>query len=245
MVNGDLALTTLDFDAYMERVPADRRDEFRAQLSRINPTIDALWIRRVMAARARAEGLDQDPIVAARLRLAQEEVLAETYIAEVGKRTKVPNLEVRARELYKANLKQFAVPELVTVQHILVSTKTYPRDVAQARAQEIYQRVTGAGEDFAAVAERFTDNHASTEIKAMQLSAFEKPLPEALAKLQPGQVSAPIETQFGFHIVKMNEKRAPRVKTFDEVKDDLIAMEKQKVVDDEKTAIVDAIRGAP
>src|SRR3954467_11365592 len=75
VVNGDLALTTLDFDAYMERVPAGRRDEFRAQLERINPTIDALWVRRVTAARARAAGLDKDPVVQARLRLAQEDIL--------------------------------------------------------------------------------------------------------------------------------------------------------------------------
>ncbi len=245
VVNGDLSLTTLDFDAYMERVPTDRRDEFRAQFERINPTVDALWVRRVTAARARTSGLDKDPIVAARLRQAQEEILSEAYLADVAKNAKVPNLEVRARELYKANIKQFTLPERVAIQHILVSTKTYPRDVALARAQEVYQRVTAGGEDFAKVADKFTDNHASIEIDALPLEKFEKPLPDALASLQPGQISQPIESQYGFHIVKMKQKLRPEVKPFEEVKDDLVAMEKQKFIDDERTALVDAIRADP
>jgi hypothetical protein len=53
VANGDLSLSTLDFDAYMERVPPQLRDEFRAEDSKVNPTVDALWVRRVLATRAR------------------------------------------------------------------------------------------------------------------------------------------------------------------------------------------------
>ena len=244
VVNGDLALTTLDFDAYMQRVPVEKRDEFRAKLERINPTVDALWVRRVTAARARAAGLDQDPVVQARLRLVQEEILSDAYLADVGKKVKTPNLEVRARELYKANPKQFTVPESVTGEHILVSTKTYPRDVALARAKEVRQRAA-SGEDFRKLAEKFTDNHSSIEINGMPVTLFVKPLPEAIAKLAVGQISEPIESEYGFHIFKLEKKSAPRVKAFEEVKDEIIAAEKQKFIDDERTAIVEAIRADP
>src|SRR5258706_14433657 len=60
VVNGDLSLTTLDFDAYMERVPPQLRDEFRAEDSKINPTVDALWVRRVLAARGRPARTEQE-----------------------------------------------------------------------------------------------------------------------------------------------------------------------------------------
>ena len=244
VVNGDLALTTLDFEAYMQRVPVENRDEFRAKLERINPTVDALWVRRVAAERARAAGLDKDPVVQARLRLVQEEILSDAYLADVGKKVKTPDLEQRARELYKANMQQFAVPETVTGEHILVSTKTYPRDVALARVKEVRERAA-AGEDFHKLAEKFTDNHSSVQIESMPLDQFVKPLPEAIAKLAPGQVSEPLESQYGFHIFKLTKKTAPRVKAFEEVKDDIIRAEKQKYVDEERTAIVDAIRADP
>src|SRR5690349_13520155 len=105
VVNGDLSLTTLDFDAYMERVPAELRNEFRAEAAKINPTVDALWVKRVLASRAREAGMDKDPLTAARMRLAEEDILAEQYLAKVAKDVKVPNLEPRARELYQANQK--------------------------------------------------------------------------------------------------------------------------------------------
>jgi peptidyl-prolyl cis-trans isomerase C len=242
--NGEVSLTTLDFDAYMQRVPADRRDEFRAEYEKINPTVDGLWMRRVMAARARAAGLDKDPLAAARVRLAEEDVLAEIYMADVAKKVRVPDLEPRARELYKAHLKEFTSPELITGQHILVSIKSYPREVARQRAQEVYERAK-KGEDFAKLAEQYSDNKASVEINGMPLDKFVAPLPDAISKLKAGDIMAPVETQFGFHVVKMGEKIAPRAKPFDEVREDLIAMEKQKLIDDHKTAVAEAIRADP
>jgi peptidyl-prolyl cis-trans isomerase C len=242
--NGELTLSTIDFDAYMERVPAARRDEFRAEYEKINPTVDGLWLRRVMAARARAAGLDKDPVVAARMRIAEEDILAEVYMASVAKGVKVPDMEARARELYKAHLKEFTSPELITGQHILVSTKSYPKDVARQRAQEAYERAK-KGEDFAQLAEKYTDNASSIDINGMPLSSFAAPLPEAVAKLKPGEVMAPVETQYGFHIIKLGDKVPSRVKPYDEVRDDLLAMEKQKYIDEQKTAVVEGIRADP
>jgi peptidyl-prolyl cis-trans isomerase C len=243
--NGEVSLTTLDFDAYMERVPAERRAEFRAEYEKINPTVDGLWMRRVMAARARAAGLDKDPLVAARVRIAEEDVLAETYMADVAKKVKVPDLEPRARELYKAHLKEFTSPELITGQHILVSIKSYPREVARQRAQEVFERAK-KGEDFAKLADQYSDNKSSLDINGMPLASFAAPLPEAVAKLKtPGEIMPPVETQYGFHVIKLGEKLPPRVKPFDEVREDLIAMEKQKLIDDRKTAVAEAIRADP
>ena len=245
VTNEDLSLTTLDFDAYMERVPAGRRSEFRAEYEKINPTVDGLWIRRVLGAKARAQGLDKDPIVAARIRQAQEDILAEAYMNEVAKKVTFPNLEPRARELYKANLKEFSRPALYTGEHILVSIKNYPKEAARARAQEIYKRAA-AGEDFRKLAEEFTDNHASIEINGMPLASFEKPLPDAVAKLSaPGDLMAPVETQYGFHIIKLKSMLPGQPKMFEEVRDDIIAVEKQKIIDDAKTAAVEKIRSDP
>ena len=244
VANGDLSLTTLDFDAYMERVPPQLRDEFRAEDSKVNPTVDALWVRRVLATRARAAGMDKDPLMAARLRQAQDDVLAETYLADVEKKVKVPDLEPRARELYRARVKEFSTPEVITAEHILVSTKSYSREAALARAQEAYKRAM-AGEDFHKLAEEYTDNKASIEINSMVITSFVKPIPEALSKVNPGEILPPTETQFGFHVMKLKNRIPARVKSFEEVKDELIASEKQKIIDEEKTALVEKIRGDP
>jgi len=244
VVNGDLSLTTLDFDAYMERVPPQLRDEFRAEDSKVNPTVDALWVRRVLAARARTAGMDKDPVMAARIRLSDDDLLAEAYLDDVARKVKLPNLEARARELYKVRVKDFATPEVITAEHILVSTKTYSKEAALARAQEAYKRAT-SGEDFHKLAEEFTDNKASIDITSMTMSSFVRPLPEEISKLKVGEIMPPTETQYGFHVLKLKNRIPSRVKSFEEVRNDLIAEEKQKIIDEEKTAVVEAVRGDP
>jgi peptidyl-prolyl cis-trans isomerase C len=244
VVNGDLSLTTLDFDAYMERVPADRRNEFRAEFSKINPTVDGLWIRRALAARAVAAGLDKDPIISARIRQAQEDILADVFLGDVARKVVFPNLEPRARELYKANLKEFTTPEYLNAQHILVNTKNRSRDEAAARAREAYERAK-AGEDFAKLADEFSDSVATRDIVAQPMSAFEKPIPEIVAKTKDGEITAPIETRYGFHVIKVASRVAPRIQPFEDVKDDLIAIEKQKLMDDAKTAAAENVRSDP
>jgi hypothetical protein len=53
-------------------------------------------------------GLENDPQVQTRIRLAVEDVLSEVYMADVERRIRVPDLEARARELYKVNQKEFS-----------------------------------------------------------------------------------------------------------------------------------------
>jgi peptidyl-prolyl cis-trans isomerase C len=249
VVNGDLSLTTLDFEAYMQRVPPGRRDEFRAEFERINPTVDGLWVRRMLAAKARQAGLDKDPLLAARVRQAQEDVLSDAYLAQVSSKVIFPNLDARALEIYKTNQKSYMTPELIKVQHILVGLTGRTREEAAARAKQIHAEATGGKEDFLALAGRYSDEPAKAktgEAPAMPPSSYEKPIPDVLARLKnPGDISEPVETKYGFHIFKLVGRQEPRVRPFDEVKEALIGVEKQKLIDDAKAEAVESVRADP
>jgi peptidyl-prolyl cis-trans isomerase C len=244
VVNGDLSLTTLDFDAYMEKVPAARRAEFRAEYEKINPTVDGLWIRRVLAARAHEAGLDKDPLLAARIRLATEDLLAEAFMQDFSSKVKFPNLEPRALEIYKSNPKQFVTPERVSVEHILVSIKQHPREQAEAIAREAHAHAM-AGENWDTLARKYSDELGSKEIQGTLVSTFEKPIPETLAKLKEGELAPVVETNFGFHVIRLVSRFPERQQTFQEVKDGLIAGEKTRILDDARTAYVESIRADP
>lgn len=249
VVNGDLSLTTSDFTAYLERVPAGRRDEFRAEFKRIDPTVDGLWIRRVLAQKAREAGLDKDPVVQIRLRQAQEDVLYQVYLANVAKSAPIPpNLEQRAREIYKVRQKDFMMPELVKVQHILVGLTGRSRDDALARARKIHDEAVAGKKDFLALAAEYSDEPNKNrvgEAPAMPPSSFEKPIPDALAKLKDGDISPPIESKFGFHVFKLVGRQHARVRPYEEVRESIIAQEKQQIADDAVTAAVEGVRGDP
>ena len=248
--NGGLSLSTTDFEAYLQNVPDKLRPDFRSDVERVKKTVDGLWVQRMVAERARAGGLANDPIVAARLRQAQEAVLVDAYMRQVEKDMKYPDLLPRAREVYRAHPDDYKVVGKVHVQHILIDVKCRNREEALKRAREVRNDVVAGKEDFKAIAKRVSDDPSkeknSGDLGPMQPSAFDEQFRNAIAKLtKPGEVSEPIETRFGFHIVKLVKREPDRVKPFEEVKEEIIAAEKQKLVDEVRTNAVIAARSDP
>ena len=252
VTNGDTALTTSDFEAYLEKVPEKLRNDFRANLERVKPTVDGLWVYRRMAKKARDSGLADDPAVAARVLQAQEVALAEAYMQLAEKKLNIPDLTSRARELYTARQADFKVPEQVRVQHILVAVNDCRNaEQALARAKEIRARVAAGDEKaFLAEVQKSSDDPSKKanngDLGMANPTSFEAPFAAAVAKLKKaGDVSEPVETRYGYHIVRFVSRQPEKVKPFDEVKEDIIAAERQKIVDAMRTAEVNAIRAEP
>jgi parvulin-like peptidyl-prolyl isomerase len=252
VVNGDLSLTTADFEAYLEKVPEKMRPDFRANLERVRPTVDGLWVYRLMAKKAREAGLADDPLVAARAAQASDAVLAEAYMKQAEKKIVIPDLTPRARELYAVRQKEFTLPEKIHVQHILVATNDCRNaEQALARAKEIRARLEGAdSKAFLAEAQKSSDDPSRKTNKGdlglVATSTLEAPFVEAVSKMKvAGEVSAPFETRYGYHIVRFVAREPSRVQTFDEVKEDLLAAERQKLVDVARNAVVNAVRTDP
>jgi len=251
VVNGEVSLTTLDFDAYVQKVPEALRADFRSNPQRVKPTVDGLWIQRMLAHKARSSGLADDPILASRLRQAQDALLAEAYLQKADATLKIPDLTKRAEELYKVQLDEFKIPENVHVQHILVATNCRGRDEALQRAKEIHARVAKAGEEeFLAEAEKSSDdpskNRNRGDLGFAPVNALDKSFVAAVAKMKArGEVSEPVESSFGFHIIRFVGRQPERVKPFAEVKDDLIAAERQKLIDKMRNDEMNLVRNDP
>ncbi len=250
--NGDTALTTTDFEAYLEKVPEKLRADFRANLERVKPTVDGLWVYRRMAKKARDAGLADDPAVAARVIQAQEIALAEAYMQLAEKKLNIPDLTSRARELYAVRQADFKVAEQVRVQHILVAVNDCRNaEQALARAKEIRARVAAADEKaFLAEVQKSSDDPSKKanngDLGSVNPATFEAPFAAAVAKLKKsGEVSEPVETRYGYHILRFVSRQPEKVKPFAEVKDEIIAAERQKIVDTMRTAEVNAIRAEP
>jgi peptidyl-prolyl cis-trans isomerase C len=251
VVNGDVSLTTVDFEAYLQKVPENVREDFRRSPQRVKPTVDGLWIQRMIGSKARAAGLADDPVIAARLRQAADQILADAYLQQEDKKLKIPDLSPRAQEIYKTRPEEFKVPEQVRVQHILVATSCRGHDEAVQRAKEIHARVANADEAaFLAEVEKSSDDMSKEKNKGdlgmAAVTSFEAPFAQAVAKMKkPGEISAPVETKYGMHIIRFVSRQPERIKPFAEVKDALIAGERQKIIDAERTRQVNLVRDDP
>src|SRR3954468_1740288 len=144
---------------------------------------------------------------------------------------------------YNDHREQFRVQDEVNVRHILVKTpqpgpdgKVDQKavDAARAKAEDLLKQVK-AGADFAALAKKSSEDTGSAENggslgwigKGRTVPEFE----QAAFTLQKGQTSELVKTQFGFHILKVDDKRSAHVQTLEEVKDQI-----EPVVTQEKAA---------
>jgi len=152
---------------------------------------------------------------------------------------KIDVTEADANDYYTRNLAKFQVPELVRASHILIKPDTSdpntdPNDAkaaAKAKAEELLEKAKQLDADFAQLAK---DNSACpSSAKGGDLNFFKRGqmVPEfdkVAFDLESGQISDVVETKFGYHIIKVTDKKEPSTKSFEEVKESLISMLKNQ-----------------
>lgn len=131
------------------------------------------------------------------------------------------------RQRYEAEKSRFFAPEERLVQHLLIAAGANPEQNRSAKAQaaQLAQQARQPGADFAALARRFSQDPGS-KASGGQLGWIEKgsmpsSFDQALFALKPGEVSDPVQTSYGFHIIKVVDVRGGHGKAFEAVRDQL------------------------
>ena len=147
--------------------------------------------------------------------------------------------EVPEEALKKAYAAKFdgAVPEKeYNASHILVDSKE--------KALEIV-KLLNDGADFATLAKERSKGPSGKrggELGWFSVNKMVKPFGEAVKSLSVGEISQPVQTRFGWHVIKLNGKRDKKLPTFEQEKDKLAAELSQKAVDEEIAKLTDAAK---
>lgn len=155
-------------------------------------------------------------------RFATQLAIRKMIETELAPKVVVSQEEVKA--FYDGNPDVFKTPEMVRASHILV--KVDPKATAEEKAKALekikgIQKRIQAGEDFAKVAQEVSD--CPRKAQGGDLNFFQKGqmVPEfdkVAFSLKPGQTSDIVETEFGYHIIKLTDQKAPGTMSFDEIK---------------------------
>lgn len=165
---------------------------------------------------------------------------------KVGNKIKVDDQTAKA--FYEANLDQFKQPEQVKASHILITVDPGADDAAKEAAREkiksIQKQVTD-GEDFAELAK--THSQGPSSVRGGDLGYFRrgqmvKSFEEAAFSMKAGEVSDIVETQFGFHLIKVFDKKPQSVAGYDEMKYRIIDYLKQQETEKTMTAFVEDLK---
>jgi len=133
---------------------------------------------------------------------------------------------------YEQNAGRMSGQEERRASHILIAVpKGAPaaeREKAKARAEELLAQVRKAPDTFAEVAKKYSQDTASAvqggDLDFFTRGAMTKPFEDATFALKnKGDIGGPVETEFGYHIVKLTDIRKPKQRSFEEVRPELEA----------------------
>ena len=135
--------------------------------------------------------------------------------------------EADIKKYYDENKERFDVPESVTASHILIATEATDSDQTKAdkkaKAEKLREKLV-QGADFAAVAAESSDCPSKTrggDLGSFTRGQMVKPFEDAAYGQKVGEIGPVVETQFGYHVIKVTKHDESRTMPFDEVKDRL------------------------
>jgi peptidyl-prolyl cis-trans isomerase C len=212
---------------------AVRRSEFERHVMNLeqqggtplDPTVRAALLdrfleERVVVLEARARGL-----ISAQATPEQEEAAARKVLADAA----LSGVEVGEEEVaayYQAHPDQFESPETVALRQILVPTLNEARDVRR--------RLLKDPRSFPALAQtlsRAPEASAGGLMGRFARGQLPSPLERAAFALAPGQISEPVQTPFGFHVLRLDEKQPSRPPTLEQSRDEIRSRLRRDKVD--------------
>jgi len=256
LVENSLAkLTRGDYEADLERVPPELRSTFASDPKRLTMLLNSMLIAKSLAAEARRAGVDRDPKISLLLALETDRALAQVQLRRIEEAAgaefdaKRAEILLKAREIYAVDKEKYKVSEEVQASHILFDPRPNGADAALARANEARAKLV-AGADFAALAKEISDD-ASAKTNRGELGWFGtgKMDPDftkaAFALKSVGDISEPVKSRFGYHLIRLEGRHPARQLSFDEVKDQIIAELRTRYINDQREAKLASIREDP
>jgi peptidyl-prolyl cis-trans isomerase C len=224
---GEHKITASQFNKFVENLPQEYQEAARGPGRRAFAM--NLAQLQLLADEAARTGLDKRPDLEAELAFQRINLLAQAMFKNLEDTATIPEAQVQAYfDSHKSDY------ETVTARHILILVKGGPVPAppgkpelsdaaALAKANSIRKRING-GEDFATVAKKESDDTGSGA-NGGDLGTFKKgmmvpPFEAAAFSLKPGDISEPVKSQFGYHIIQV---QAHSVKTLDEAKPDILS----------------------
>jgi peptidyl-prolyl cis-trans isomerase C len=182
---------------------------------------------KVISKLARDKGFDKRADIKEQIELLVNDFLTIEHI----KKEVIDKIKVSEEDMnlyYKSHKNEFTVPEQVKARHILIrvdkSASEEDKKKAKEKAEALLKQIK-KGEDFEKLASEFSEDPGSKK-KGGDLGYFSrgkmiKPFEDAAFSLKPGEVSEVVETPFGYHIIKVADKKPEEVQPFEKVKDEV------------------------
>ena len=207
---GEQIITLGEFNQLWEQIP----ENYKLQLTKRN-VLDQIISEKLLIQESKNKGLEEDKEVLEQIAKITEQILVQILIErEILDKVMVGDEEVV--KYYEENKNDFVEKEQVHLLNILVETED--------EAQNLLEQLK-AGGDFSEIAKEKSIGPSAAQggdLGYIAKGTIISEIGEVVFALELGEVSDIIKTEFGFHILKVLDKKPEIIKTVEEVKEDII-----------------------
>ncbi|MCK9246791.1 MAG: peptidyl-prolyl cis-trans isomerase [Anaerolineaceae bacterium] len=242
-------VTVKDFEYYLleQNIDENRAKQVLSREGAVKSAFENIYVIRAFAEKAKFNpAVDMEEVEWLVESTRQRLLMSRHLELEVAAELENTDWEAIAREEYQADREKYKTGERVSAAHILISTAKRDDEEARALAGEVLTKLE-QGEEFENLAKEYSDDPGSKAVKGelgffgrgKMVKEFED---AAFAMKEPGEISGPVKTRFGYHIIRFNEYKPEEQLSFDKVKGQLIPMVKKKVEQEVRANKINAVK---
>lgn len=230
---GDAVLTQVGIDAAFSKIPEEHRLLFIRDGAQVDRLVRNLMKTQVIALDALENGLADDPLVRERMIQAAYKELAEAWVTQLAENAPAADFEALAYEDYVANPEKYQSRPFVDVTHILISTQNRSNDLALELSESVREMALNDPESFEALVMEYSDDPAKVQNQGSYKRVEQGQMaPEfdkvAFEMTEEGSISRSVKTDYGYHVIRLDKRYAPRQKSFEEVQVEAVATMEQR-----------------
>ncbi|MFF7399852.1 peptidylprolyl isomerase [Achromobacter sp. NPDC008082] len=220
----------------LQAMPPQARQQLQENRAGLDQWLRARLAERALIEQARAQGWQDKPEIKRAVQAAQERIVVQSYLDSVSRAPDAYPSDADLQVAYERAKPQLTVPAQYRVSQIFLPAALSDADaVAAARkqAQDLAKRAQAPKADFAALAQSQSRDETSRaqggDIGYLPLAQLTPEMRPVVAQMKAGEVSAPVQSAAGFHILKLTAMQPASVTPFDQVKDELrVALRNQR-----------------
>lgn len=247
---GDAVVTLADFESFLERVPEAERGFFLDSRRRVGELLENLMLPRLLVGEARQEGLlEKDAALQARIWQAAAVLIGDEMLLLASEGQALEDYTALARELYLTEAYHFAAPDRASFTHVLIQPGVERGELGAMRlVLQLYESLR-EGADLTELAIEHSDDPAVSDnqgsYEGIALEELDRAVATALALMEPGQISEPVRSAFGWHLLRLDERIPGEPKSWEDAEALAIEMARERHMVRMRERLIQRLRADP
>jgi hypothetical protein len=230
---GDAVLTQHEIDAAFNEIPEHLRLAFIRDGAKVDQLAKSLLEAKMLSKDAAAHGLTDEPLVVAAMQMAATRELAKIWTKRIPELAPDADFEAMAKEDYLANPKSYDKSASIDITQILISTDERSLPEAEEIARDLKTKLDLEPEKFQEFVALYSDDQSKLTTfgqlknvtKGKMVPPFEK---VAFAMETVGEISEPVTTQYGVHLIRLDAMNSAGIPPFEKVREEAIQKQKRE-----------------